>query len=79
MQVAGLVDSGMMQVEGLAPSGKNNIYKMPVHIYCFGAPDDGETARLCCFASGCRMWRVETANSRSMLCIPTVHVRCAAA
>jgi len=77
--VAGLVDSGMMQVEGLAPSGKNNIYKMPVHIYCFGAPDDGKTARPCCFASDCCKWGVETAISRSMLCIHTMHVRCAAA
>ena len=45
MQVAGMVDSGQLQVEGLVPSGMNNMYKMPVHIYCFGAPDDGPTAR----------------------------------
>ena len=42
------MDRGTMQVEGLVPSGSNNLYKMPVHIYCFGAPDDAPTARPLC-------------------------------
>jgi hypothetical protein len=44
-QVAGMVDSGMLQIEGLVPGGVTNIFKMPVQIYCFGAPDDGPAVR----------------------------------
>ena len=36
-----MVDSGMMQIEGVVPSGVTNMYKMPVQVYCFGAPNNG--------------------------------------
>ena len=45
VQLAGMVDSGQLQIEGLVPSGTNNMYKLPAHIYCFGAPDDGPAVR----------------------------------
>ena len=40
-----MVDSGMIQIEGLVPGGVTNMYKMPVQVYCFGAPDAGPEVR----------------------------------
>ncbi|GAB4821905.1 hypothetical protein N2152v2_008951 [Parachlorella kessleri] len=37
--LAPLVDAGLLHLEGLVPRGNNNVYSMPVHLYCFGEPD----------------------------------------
>ena len=39
MQLAPLVDAGLLHLEGLVPRGNNNVYSMPVRLYCFGEPE----------------------------------------
>ncbi|KAI7841955.1 hypothetical protein COHA_004482 [Chlorella ohadii] len=38
--LAPLVDQGSLHLEGLVPRGAHNIYKIPIHIYCFGTADN---------------------------------------
>lgn len=36
LQIASMLDSGSLRIEGVMPGGAKNAYTLPLDVYCFG-------------------------------------------